>query len=85
MEEKKINLVINTFFDSLKSKENPILETGIPQNESVEFIKQACLAAIKDHPDKFEIYVNWFISGGMFLLEDDDELLDIEEQLKLAR
>lgn len=85
MEKSKIDEVVNIFFNSLKSEENKMLETGISQNESVEFLKQACLVAINDHPDKFEIYCKWFLSGAMYLLEEDDELLDVEEQLRLAR
>ena len=82
---KKIDEVIDVFFNSLKSEDNKMLETGLSQNESVEFLKQACSVAIKGHPERFVIYCKWFLSGAMYLLEEDDELLDIEEQLKLAR
>lgn len=82
---KKIDEVLDVFFNSLKSEDNKMLETGLSQNESVEFLKQACSVAIKDHPERFVIYCKWFLSGAMYLLEEDDELLDIEEQLKLAR
>ena len=82
---KKIDEVLDVFFNSLKSEDNKMLETGLSQNESVEFLKQACSVAIKDHPERFVIYCKWFLSGAMYLLEEDHELLDIEEQLKLAR
>jgi len=82
---KKIDEVLDVFFNSLKTKDNKILETGLSQNESVEFLKQACSVAIKDHPERFAIYCKWFLSGAMYLLEEEEELLDIEEQLKLAR
>ena len=85
MEKSKIDEVVNIFFNSLKSEDNKMLETGLSQNESVEFLKQACSVAIKDHPERFVIYCKWFLSGAMYLLEEDYELLDIEEQLKLAR
>ena len=85
MEKSKIDEVVKIFFNSLKSEDNKMLETGLSQNESVEFLKQACSVAIKDHPERFVIYCKWFLSGAMYLLEEDDELLDIEEQLKLAR
>ena len=58
MDQNKINEVIEKFFNSLKSEENKILETG---------------------------FVKWFLNGSMYLLEEDDELLDIEEMLRLAR
>ena len=82
---KKIDEVLDVFFNSLKSEDNKMLETGLSQNESVEFLKQACSVAIKDHPERFVIYCKWFLSGAMYLLEEDDELLDVEEQLRLAR
>ena len=85
MEKNRIDLVINKFFDSLKSEDNKTLETGLKQNETVEILKQACLLAIKDHPEEFEIYCNWFLNSSMYLLDEDDELLDIQEQLRLAR
>ena len=82
---KKIDEVLDVFFNSLKSEDNKMLETGLSQNESVEFLKQACSVAIKDHPERFVIYCKLFLSGAMYLLEEDDELLEIDEQLKLAR
>ena len=85
MEKNRIDLVINKFFDSLKSEDNKTLETGLKQNETVEILKQACLLAIKDHPEEFEIYCKWFLNSSMYLLDEDDELLDIQEQLRLAR
>jgi hypothetical protein len=85
LEKNRIDLVINKFFDSLKSEDNKTLETGLKQNETVEILKQACLLAIKDHPEEFEIYCKWFLNSSMYLLDEDDELLDIQEQLRLAR
>ncbi len=85
MQEKKVRDVIEKFFESLKSKENKILETALTQNQTVDALKVAVIAAIVDHPEKFEVYVKWFLNGSMYLLEEDDELLDIDEMLKLAR
>jgi len=85
LDKNRIDLVINKFFDSLKSEDNKTLETGLKQNETVEILKQACLLAIKEHPKEFEIYCKWFLNSSMYLLDEDDELLDIQEQLKLAR
>jgi hypothetical protein len=85
LDQKKIDLVLHKFFDSLKSEDNKTLETGLKQNETVEILKQACILAIKDHPAQFEIYCKWFLNGSMYLLDEDEELLDIDEQLRLAR
>ena len=85
MDKKKIDLVVNKFFNSLKSPEDKQLETGLSQHTTIELLKQACIMAINDSPEKFEIYCKWFLNGSMYLLEEDEELLDIEEQLKLAR
>lgn len=76
---------MTSFFESLKSKENKILETGLTQNQTVDALMIAVVSAIEDNPEKFEVYVKWFLNGSMFLLDEDDELLDIEEMLKLAR
>ncbi len=85
MENQKITKVVTSFFESLKSKENKILETGLTQNQTVDALMIAVVSAIEDNPEKFEVYVKWFLNGSMFLLDEDDELLDIEEMLKLAR
>ena len=85
MDKKKIDDVVFTFFNSLKSAEDHTLETGLSQHATIELLKQACVIAIKDNPERFETYVKFFLNGSMYLLEEDDELLDIEEMLKVAR
>ena len=39
MKEKKINDIVNQFFDSLKSYENPKLQTGLTQHETIDLLK----------------------------------------------
>ena len=85
MDQNKINEVIEKFFNSLKSEENKILETGLTQNQTVDALHLAVLSAIENNEEKFEVFVKWFLNGSMYLLEEDDELLDIEEMLRLAR
>jgi len=85
LDQEKINKVVTDFFHSLKSPEDKVLETGLSQHQTIELLMQACLIAIKDNPQQFEIYVKWFLNGSMYLLDEDSELLDIEEQLRLAR
>tara|TARA_R110000737_G_scaffold14446_1_gene30445 strand:+ start:377 stop:634 length:258 start_codon:yes stop_codon:yes gene_type:complete len=85
LDKARIEIVLESFFESLKSKENKILETGLTQNQTVDALKVAVISAITEHPDKFETYVKWFLNGSMYLLDEDDEILDIEEMLRLAR
>ena len=85
MDKNKIQETVAKFFNSLKSKENKMLETGLTQNQTVDALHLTVLSAIESHPEKFEVFVKWFLNGSMYLLEEDDELLDIEELLRLAR
>ncbi len=85
MDKNKIEEVIAKFFSSLKSEENKMLETGLTQNQTVDALHLAVLSAIENNEEKFEVFVKWFLNGSMYLLEEDDELLDIDEMLKLAR
>ena len=85
MDKNKIEEVIEKFFSSLKSEENKMLETGLTQNQTVDALHLAVLSAIENNEEKFEVFVKWFLNGSMYLLEEDEELLDIDEMLKLAR
>ncbi len=77
--------VISKFFDSMKDEENRVLETGLTQHQTVDALKQVALLSAQDYPEKFEVYVKWFLSSSMYLLDENDELDDIEQQLRLAR
>ena len=55
MKEKKINDIVNQFFDSLKSYENPKLQTGLTQHETIDLLKNATIIAIEENPRKFEV------------------------------
>ena len=85
MDKNKVEEVIGKFFSSLKSEENKILETGLTQNQTVDALHLAVLSAIENNEEKFEVFVKWFLNGSMYLLDEDEELLDIDEMLKLAR
>tara|TARA_R110002073_G_scaffold42093_2_gene118242 strand:- start:666 stop:923 length:258 start_codon:yes stop_codon:yes gene_type:complete len=85
LEKQKVIEVITRFFDSMKDNENKVLETGLSQHETVDALKQVALLSAQDYPEKFEIYVKWFLSSSMYLLDENDELDDIEQQLRLAR
>lgn len=79
MDQDKINQVIERFFNSLKVEEDKTLETGLTHNTTVIMLHQACVELIKQHPDRFVVYVKWFLNASMFLLEEDPDLLDIKE------
>ena len=85
MEKQKVIEVITKFFDSKKDQENRVLETGLSQHQTVDALKQVALLSAQDYPEKFEVYVKWFLSSSMYLLDENDELDDIEQQLRLAR
>ena len=78
MDPVKQKKVIDMFIDSLKSKDNETLETGLTQNATVDVLKTATLQALEQHPERFEIYVKWFLNASMYLLDEDNELLEIE-------
>ena len=69
----------------MKDEENKVLETGLSQHQTVDALKQVALLSAQDYPEKFEVYVKWFLDASMYLLEENEELEDIEQQLRLAR
>ena len=79
MDQDKINKVIERFFNSLKSDDDKMLDTGLTHNTTVLLLHQACIELIKMHPDKFVVYAKWFLNASMYLLDEDDTLLEIKE------
>ena len=79
MDQDKIIKVVERFFNSLKTDEDKMLETGLTHNATVILLHQACVELIKMHPDKFIVYVKWFLSSSMYLLDETEDLLDIRE------
>ena len=79
MDQDKIIQVVERFFNSLKVDNDKTLETGLTHNTTVLMLHQACIEMIKQHPDRFIVYVKWFLNASMFLLEEDDTLLEIKE------
>ena len=61
MDQGRISQVVNLFFDSLKSKDDKMLDTGLTQNTTVDLLHHATLQLIKENPGKFEQYVITFI------------------------
>jgi hypothetical protein len=85
LEKSKVSEVIYKFFASLKAKEDYTLETGLSQHATIDLLQQAVITTVDSNPEKFEVYVKFFLNGAMYLLEEDDDLLDIEEMLNQAQ
>ena len=78
MDQDKINLVVERFFNALKVEKDKTLETGLTHNTTVLMLHQACVELIKQHPDRFIVFCKWFLNASMFLLEEDNTLLEIK-------
>jgi hypothetical protein len=78
LDPDKIKKVIDLFFESLKSKDNETLETGLTQNSTIDVLKNATVQAIEQKPERFEIYVKWMLQAAMYLLDEENELSEIE-------
>ena len=79
MEQEKINQVIERFFNALKVDDDKTLETGLTHTTTVIMLHQACIELVKQHPDRFIVFVKWFLNASMYLLEEDPDLLEIKE------
>ena len=79
MDQAKVNAVVNAFFNSLKSEEDKMLDTGLTHNTTVELLHQATLQLVKEHPKRFESYVKFFEFGCMYLQDESDEVPEVEK------
>ena len=85
MDDLKIKIVIDRFFDALKNKTDYEIEgTGLNYFATLDLIKAAASESIKNNPAAFEVLVNWFVNASMYLLNDVEELDDIDLQLRSA-
>ncbi len=79
MDQAKVNTVVNAFFDSLKSKEDKILDTGLTHNTTVDLLHQATLQLCQEYPDRFEQYIDFFEFACMYLRNESDEIPEVEK------
>ena len=79
MDQAKVNAVVNAFFNSLKSDEDNMLDTGLTHNATVEILHQAVLQLVKEYPKRFESYVKFFEFGCMYLQDESDELPEVDK------
>ena len=79
MDQAKVNHVVNAFFNSLRTKEDKMLETGLTHNTTVDLLHQATLQLVKDNEKRFEQYIKFFEEGCMYLQDESDELPEVDE------
>ena len=79
MDLDKITQVVDAFFNSLKTEEDKMLETGLSHNVTVELLHQATLQLVQEHPEKFEKYIDFFEFACMYLRNDTDEVPEVEK------
>ena len=77
MDQAKVNHVVNAFFNSLKSEDDKMLETGLTHNTTVDLLHQATLQLVQENPKRFEQYVKFFEEGCMYLQNDTDEIPEV--------
>ena len=80
IDDKKCELVINKFFEALKSaREDYTIEgTGLTYHMTLELIRVSVKESITGNEDLFENLVSWIINASMYLLNDTDELNEID-------
>ena len=79
MDELKIKIVIDKFFEALKNKTDYEIEgTGLTYHSTLELIRVTVNDSIKGNEDQFESLVSWIINASMYLLNDTDELTNID-------
>jgi len=79
LDQAKVNAVVTAFFNSLKSDEDKMLDTGLTHNATVEILHQAVLQLVKEYPKRFESYVKFFEFGCMYLQDESDELPEVDK------
>ena len=79
MDQAKINNVVNTFFNSLKTDEDKMLDTGLTHNTTIVLLHQATLQLVSENPKRFEQYVKFFEFGCMYLQDESDEIPEVDK------
>ena len=77
MDQAKVNAVVNAFFNSLKSDEDKMLDTGLTHNATVEILHQAVSQLCQEYPERFEQYIDFFEFACMYLRNESDELPEV--------
>ena len=77
MDQAKVTAVVNEFFNSLKSEEDKMLDTGLTHNATVEILHQAVSQLCQEYPERFEQYIDFFEFACMYLRNEADELPEV--------
>ena len=77
MDQAKVTAVVNEFFNSLKSDEDKMLDTGLTHNATVEILHQAVSQLCQEYPARFEQYIDFFEFACMYLRNESDELPEV--------
>jgi len=77
LDQAKVTAVVNEFFNSLKSEEDKILDTGLTHNATVEILHQAVSQLCQEYPERFEQYIDFFEFACMYLRNESEELPEV--------
>ena len=55
-----------------------MLETGLTHNTTVEFLHHAVLQLVKEHPERFEQYIDFFEFACMYLRNETEDVPEVE-------
>ena len=77
MDQAKVSHVINAFFNSLKTEDDKMLDTGLTHNATVTVLHQATLQLVNENEKRFEKYIDFFEFAVMYLRNDTDELPEV--------
>ena len=78
LDQAKVTAVVNEFFNSLKSDEDKMLDTGLTHNATVEILHQAVSQLCHEYPERFEQYIDFFEFACMYLRNESEELPEVE-------
>ena len=79
MDQAKISHVINEFFHSLKTEDDKMLDTGLTHNATVTLLHQATLQLVKENPERFNQYIQFFESACMYLQDETDFIPEVQK------
>ena len=79
MDQAKVSHVINEFFHSLKTEDDKMLDTGLTHNATVTLLHQATLQLVKENPERFNQYIQFFESACMYLQDETDFIPEVQK------
>tara|TARA_R100000687_G_C6388431_1_gene136132 strand:- start:494 stop:742 length:249 start_codon:yes stop_codon:yes gene_type:complete len=80
LDQAKVSTVICAFFNSLKTDEDKMLDTGLTHNATVVLLHQACQQLVQENPERFEQYVKFFEFACMYLQDESDDVPEVDKK-----